>query len=178
MAGDLASASKLELGKHEIINPLGLEVPGAAGHSQAPTAHGAVDNGHAPDAHGVDSHAKDAHVATVSHAAPVEVSHASMVPIKEAVSNPIVLDRITAVNSKMVKVQRRIDEVNERVKGIQTQYKALMQSVKTVEKQMVMAQIAKSVEAEKSKAETSTNRYQYKAPDGMFYDQSVTDSYP
>ncbi len=92
--------------------------------------------------------------------------------------DPAVLSKVTSVNAKMIKAQRRIDEVNSRVKSIQKQYQVLLKSVKMVEKQIVMEQLAKVEKAEKEKVAKDANPYQYTAPDGMFYDQSVQDSYP
>lgn len=92
--------------------------------------------------------------------------------------DPAVLLKVTSVNAKMIKAQRRIDEVNSRVKSIQKQYQVLLKSVKMVEKQIVMEQLAKAKKAEKEKVAKDANPYQYTAPDGMFYDQSVQDSYP
>ncbi len=92
--------------------------------------------------------------------------------------DPAVLLKVTSVNAKMIKAQRRIDEVNSRVKSIQKQYQVLLKSVKMVEKQIVMEQLAKAEKAEKAKVAKDANPYQYTAPDGMFYDQSVQDSYP
>jgi hypothetical protein len=104
------------------------------------------------------------------------VTHSTAaVPAK---ADPAVLSKITSVNSKMIRAQRRIDEVNSRVKSIQKQYQVLLKSVKMVEKQIVMEQLAKAEKAEKEKAAKEANPYQYTAPDGMFYDQSVQDSYP
>ena len=158
LATDLAAVvvTKGMAPKAEILDPLGLG------------AHGVVDNGHATDDHSVNSHAAPKTVAT---------DHA-VVPIKAETANPAVLDKIAAVNAKMIKAQRRIDEVNSRVKSIQTQYQVLLQSVKTVEKQMVIEQLAKVEEDEKEKSAVDANPYKYTAPDGMFYDQSVKDSYP
>ena len=92
--------------------------------------------------------------------------------------DPAVLSKVTSVNAKMIKAQRRIDEVNSRVKSIQKQYQVLLKSVKMVEKQIVMEQLAKAEKAEKAKVAKDADPYQYTAPDGMFYDQSVQDSYP
>jgi chromosome segregation ATPase len=104
------------------------------------------------------------------------VTHSTAaVPAK---ADPAVLSKITSVNSKMIRAQRRIDEVNSRVKSIQKQYQVLLKSVKMVEKQIVMEQLAKAEKAEKEKVAKDANPYQYTAPDGMFYDQSVQDSYP
>ncbi|MGM0541755.1 MAG: hypothetical protein ACQEQR_04900 [Pseudomonadota bacterium] len=93
-------------------------------------------------------------------------------------ADPAVLSKITAVNTKMIRAQRRIDEVNSRVKSIQAQYQVLLKSVKMVEKQIAMEQLARAEKTEKKKVAEDANPYQYTAPDGMFYDQSVQDSYP
>lgn len=95
--------------------------------------------------------------------------------------NPQLMKKVTSVNSKLIKAQRRIDEVNKRIKQLQGQYASMMQSVKLIEKQALIEQ-AERDEKEKAMAEkeaaNSNNRYQYSAPDGGFYDQSVSDSYP
>lgn len=96
-------------------------------------------------------------------------------------ANPVILNKVNSVNQKMIKAQRRIDEVNRRAKDIQSQYKALLHSVKSLEKQMVLQQTAvaeKALKDQESKKTTDSDPYQYSAPDSMFYDQSVTDSYP
>ncbi|MEA1988266.1 MAG: hypothetical protein U9N57_03510 [Pseudomonadota bacterium] len=92
--------------------------------------------------------------------------------------NPELMKKMDSVNSKLIKAQRRIDEVNGRVKKIQNQYQALVHSVKTVEKQVLLEQAAEAEKAALAKKAENKNRYQYSAPDGGFYDQSVSDSYP
>lgn len=99
------------------------------------------------------------------------------------VTDQAVLQKLNVVSSKMASAQKRIDEVNRRVKSIQTQYGQLMRSVKVVEKQMVdqQAKAAKAAAAEeKEKAsENSRSNYQYNStPDAMYYDQANPDSYP
>lgn len=95
-------------------------------------------------------------------------------------SSPELMKKVTSVNSKLIKAQRRIDEVNTRVKKMQAQYQAIMHSVKTVEKQVLIEQAAAAEKAKKEqeKAAKKESYYQYSAPDGGFYDQSVSDSYP
>ncbi|MCF6298365.1 MAG: hypothetical protein L3J01_00640 [Thiomicrorhabdus sp.] len=83
------------------------------------------------------------------------------------------------VNKKMISAQRRIDEVNRRVKDIQSKHKALLLSIKNLEKQLVLQQ--KKVAAKEQEAKVKKqpyNPYQYSAPDATYYDQSVGDSYP
>ena len=82
-----------------------------------------------------------------------------------------------SVNKKMISAQRRIDEVNRRVKDIQSKHKALLLSIKRLEKQLVLQQKKMAVKEMKKKKE-SHNPYQYSAPDATYYDQSVGDSYP
>ncbi len=85
----------------------------------------------------------------------------------------------SSVNKKMIAAQRRIDEVNRRVKDIQSKHKALLLSIKNLEKQLVLQQkkVAEKEQAAKSKKQ-GQNPYQYSAPDAIYYDQSVGDSYP
>lgn len=92
------------------------------------------------------------------------------------------LEKINVVSSKMNSTQKRIDEVNRRVKDVQAKYSKLMHGIKVVEKQLIEQQ-AKAVkqvqESEKSVNELDQNRYQYnRVPDGMHYDQANPDSYP
>ena len=98
---------------------------------------------------------------------------------KSGYADSALMDKVTSVNGKMIKAQRRIDEVNRRVKSIQQQYTALLHSVKTVEKQFVEQQAAIEAEkaAEEEKPKFSAEGYEY-MPNGMSYDESVGDSYP
>lgn len=107
---------------------------------------------------------------------PVAAPVAQSAPV--ANQNKELMDTVSSVNRKMIFAQRRIDEVNTRVKKIQAQYDALIHSVKTVEKQVLIEQAEKAEQLESKKQVADKNRYQYTAPDGVMYDQSVTDSYP
>lgn len=109
--------------------------------------------------------------------APVTAPVANSAPIVTN-QNKELMDSVSSVNRKMISAQRRIDEVNNRVKKIQSQYDALIHSVKTVEKQVLIEQAEKAEQLESKKQAADKNRYQYTAPDGVMYDQSVTDSYP
>ncbi len=155
---DLATAvsTKVATPKTEILDPLGLGRSSVVANDPG-TISKMTNAATTPGA--------DTHVATV---------------ISTQV-DPAVLLKVTAVNAKMIKAQRRIDEVNSRVKSIQKQYQVLLKSVKMVEKQIVLEQLAEVEKVEKAKKEKAVkdaNPYQYTAPDGMFYDQSVKDSYP
>ena len=149
LATDMAKLDSSAVKQEEIIDPLGL-------------------NSHKPD----NGHAKtDSHAATNTKAA----THS--MPAMSA-ENPELMKKMDSVNSKLIKAQRRIDEVNGRVKKIQNQYQALVHSVKTVEKQVLLEQAAEAEKAALAKEAGNKNRYQYSSPDGGFYDQSVSDSYP
>jgi len=155
LATDLAEAKPLESSapKIDVIDPLGLGNKGLETHSKTPSDQKVTKP-------------TESHVSATS-------------TVSEA--NPAILSKVSSVNQKMIKAQRRIDEVNRRVKDIQSQYKALLHSVKSLEKQMVLQQTAaaeKEIKAKESKKSADNDPYQYSAPDSMFYDQSVTDSYP
>ena len=128
------------------------------------------------DAHGkpvADTHKTNTAITPV-------VAHA-VTPQAAPVTDQVVLEKLSVVSSKMVKAQSRIDEVNRRVKDIQSQYGKLMHSVKVVEKQLVDQQ-AKSLKEEKESAQSNQGRtpstYQYNSSNAMHYDQANPDSYP
>lgn len=110
----------------------------------------------------------------------VTVKPAVQVQATQEAMNPAVLEKLSVVSSKMAKAQKRIDEVNRRVKSIQSQYSKLMHSVKVVEKQMVdqQAKVAKDKKSDKPTQAHEQPRYQYNTPDAFYYDQSNPDSYP
>lgn len=120
---------------------------------------------------------KPAHEEAKHNVAP-QASHTTAAPAKSTTSNPDLMKKVSSVNSKLIKAQRRIDEVNTRVKKIQSQYQAMLFSIKTVEKQVLLEQAEKAEKMKKQKESQGANRYQYSSPDAVFYDQSVGDSYP
>ncbi|BCN92952.1 hypothetical protein THMIRHAM_07370 [Thiomicrorhabdus immobilis] len=163
LVADMATntGSSKVVAKQEVIDPLGL--------------------GAHPVAHDAGNVAKDTHGVPVAHPVVPEpvVTHTNVVASPSMVAeNPELMKKVTSVNDKLIKAQRRIDEVNSRVKKIQDQYQALIQSIKTVEKQVLVEQAEKAEQVAKENERQSKSRYQYSAPDGGFYDQSVTDSYP
>ena len=97
-----------------------------------------------------------------------------------AALDPESIKLAASVNKKMISAQRRIDEVNRRVKDIQSKHKSLLLSIKSLEKQMILQQkrAASKERADQEKQKQTHNPYQYSAPDGSYYDQSVGDSYP
>ena len=87
--------------------------------------------------------------------------------------------KLTAsMNKKIISTQRRIDEVNRRVKDIQAKHKTVLLSIKSLEKQMILQQKRMVSKAKESQKKQESNPYQYSAPDGSYYDQSVGDTYP
>jgi len=113
-------------------------------------------------------------------------NHTAVAPVIAHSAAPVatdhaVLDKLSVVSSKMVNAQKRIDEVNRRVKDIQSQYGKLMHSVKVVEKQLVDQQ-AKEAKLEKDNQKPvqgdGRSPYQYNSSDAMLYDQANPDSYP
>ncbi|WP_373018275.1 hypothetical protein [Thiomicrorhabdus sp.] len=110
---------------------------------------------------------------TAENVTPVAAPVAAPTP---AVSGQLT-DKLNSVYYKMTKAQKRIDEVNSRVKKLQGQYSTLLHSVKVVEKQMLDQQV-KAAPKEKEAAKTVDEPvYQYSAPEGA-YEQAHPDTYP
>lgn len=103
-------------------------------------------------------------------------------PVPSVAIDHALLQKMNVVSGKMASTQKRIDEVNRRVKDVQAKYSQLIHSIKVVEKQLVDQQtqaVKKALESEKPVNEHDQNRYQYnRAPNGMDYDQANPDSYP
>lgn len=89
--------------------------------------------------------------------------------------------KLGKVSAQMSNAQRRIHEVNKRVKSLQSQYKKLLSSIKNVEKQMLETQVKnKSVAAKTATGNLSqgeldadhkpSHAYQYTSPGGMLDD--------
>ncbi|QCU90502.1 hypothetical protein [Thiomicrorhabdus sediminis] len=114
-----------------------------------------------------------AKTAEVAKVAPVAVQ-----PNMTMAVDPEVTKKMALMNSKLIRAQRSLNEVNKRIKKMQSQYASIMHSVRIVEKQVLVEQKEKAEEAAKLKSQQQNNNYQYSAPDGGFYDQSVLDSYP
>ncbi|MDG6773388.1 hypothetical protein QCB45_03510 [Thiomicrorhabdus sp. ZW0627] len=86
--------------------------------------------------------------------------------------------KLNSVGYKVTKAQRRIDEVNRRVKKLQGQYATLLHSVKVVEKQILDQQVKAQKEKEVDKKAQEQSGYQYSDPDGAGYGQVQPDTYP
>jgi len=97
-------------------------------------------------------------------------------------------EKIDAVSRSLAVAQRRVVEINNRVKSLQEQYGSIVKTVKTVEKNILEQELktkvddveAKAVVEEKAKQPTSTvpDAYRYQAPDGMFYDAGNRNTFP
>ncbi len=121
------------------------------------------------------------HIVSTAKPTPVEVNTDAKLVQQVALADSESLKLATSVNKKMISAQRRIDEVNRRVKDIQSKHKALLLSIKSLEKQMLLQQkklASKERVATELKQKQTHNPYQYSAPDDSYYDQSVGDSYP
>lgn len=116
--------------------------------------------------------------------APVQVIPVQQQPVMPAQPMPIdpeVAMKIDKVSAQLSSAQRRILEVNKRVKSLQGQYKQLLKGMKKVEKQVVMSKVDEKKDKQKKlpkKAEQKPDMYQYNAPDGMYYDHQNVGSYP
>lgn len=93
-------------------------------------------------------------------------------------ASPVITDKLNSIYSKMNRAQKRIDEVNKRVKQLQGQYSKVLHSIKLVEKQMIDQQVKAPKAEDKAKPAAKAPGYQYSAPYGEMYDQANPDSYP
>lgn len=85
--------------------------------------------------------AKDSHEkaqAAVKPAEPVAT------PAQEAKVAPELAAKLDRVGAQMTSAQRRIYEINQRVKKLQSDYKLLLKSIKSVEKQLVSEKVEKA----------------------------------
>ena len=88
--------------------------------------------------------------------------------------------KIDKVNAQVVVTQRRLAEVNNRVKRLQTQYQTFLKSLKELEKAQLKGQsnITDLLEATKAKVHADKvkqqamekSRYEYSAPNSPFFD--------
>ncbi|MDR9499336.1 MAG: hypothetical protein RI556_09190 [Hydrogenovibrio sp.] len=98
---------------------------------------------------------------------------------------PKLTQSVDRINSQVVVSQRRIAEVNRRVKSLQSEYKQLMQSVKTIEKNQIQEKIkaVKAKESEQAADKKSKQKskglndpnlppesYEYHAPTSPYFD--------
>lgn len=143
----------------------------------------ATNVGH--DAHGtqvvIDPLGLSTHKTDVKHAAPAVVPVAApVVPAQVDVKvNAEITKTMSSMNYKLIKAQKNIDDLMTRLKAVQAEQKKLLESVKTVEKE-VLTEKAEKLRAQKAveqKTHDQQNRYQYQSGD-VFHDQGSHDSYP
>ncbi len=102
--------------------------------------------------------------------------------VSESSLNPELIEKMNKVSSQMSNTQRRVYEVNKRIKSLQSQHKILLRNVKNIEKQMLKNRLAevrtKAIKESEQKnndaAKNSepTGLYQYTSPGGMFQPNS------
>lgn len=102
--------------------------------------------------------------------------------VSESTLNPELIEKVNKVSSQMSNTQRRVYEVNKRIKSLQSQHKILLRNVKNIEKQMLKNRLAEvrtkaikeSQQKNNDEAKNSepTGLYQYTSPGGMFHPNS------
>jgi septal ring factor EnvC (AmiA/AmiB activator) len=97
--------------------------------------------------------------------------------------DPELVKKMDKVSSRMVVTQRRVNEINNRIKSLQSQYKSILRTVKKVEQGMLEEQVKvaeeqkKAEELEKSQLAKQKQRamekaraYEYSAPNNPYFD--------
>ena len=153
-AGGVPTKTHAMPAKGDLIDPLGLHTkaaPKTATETHAPT-HTAVQ-------------------------APVQVAAPSVTEV-EVKLNSELIKKVSSVNYKVIKLQKSITELNTRLKALQSQQANLTDSVKVVEKEILLEKAAK-LKAEREIAEQKAKRqYQPGGYPEVFSDPTVGDSYP
>lgn len=95
--------------------------------------------------------------------------------------NSEITKKVSSVNYKLIKAQKTINELNSRLKSLQSHHQKLLHSVKTVEKE-VLAEKSERLrkqkeQEEKAKKAKERGAYQY-GPNDVFFDQGNVDGYP
>lgn len=150
--------------------------------NQEKTSHDAHAAPQPQGGHGQNEHNAQSVVHGVP--APVQVMPVIKQPVQVAQPvmkvDPEMAMKLDKVSSQISSAQRRIMEVNKRVKSLQGQYKSLLRGMKSVEKQMVEMKVS-SVPAEEPKekkdGKAGEASYQYNS-DGMYYDHGNIGAYP
>lgn len=124
-----------------------------------------------------------------THAAKPDTSHAAA-PVQAPVAaapaqvdvkiNSEISEKVNSVNYKLIKAQKTMNELATRLKALQSQQQQMLQSVKSVEKEMLAAKAEKFKKQQEvaEKAKQQNNAYQYGPNNDVFYDQGKVDSYP
>lgn len=103
--------------------------------------------------------------------------------IQVSAMDPELAKKMDKVSSRMVVTQRRVNEINNRIKSLQSQYKSILRTVKKVEQGMLEEQVKvaedqkKAEELEKSQLAKQKQRamekaraYEYSAPNNPYFD--------
>ena len=112
---------------------------GNISHSVLPVKNGVIDP------LGLNSQAPSTDKAVVN--APVSPA---LITKPVVVADSELINKVSSVNKKLISAQRRINEVNTRVKKIQAQYATLIHSIKTVEKHISSTDRRRAVKEMKS----------------------------
>jgi hypothetical protein len=126
--------------------------------------------------------------------APVPAPAPVAAPVAAAAPAPAEMgrleDKVDAVNRSLAVAQRRVVEINNRVKSLQKQYETIVSSLKVAEKNALQTQVEQLNEQAKpatkpaqqpptaAPSSSNTDRYRYAAPSGGFYEPGNTNSYP
>lgn len=120
--------------------------------------------------------------------APVVAPTATPAPALTVRDSGRLEEKLDAVSNSLAVAQRRVVEINNRVKSLQEQYGSIVQTVKMVEKNILEQELkTKQADAEekialeeKAKKPVSTvpDAYRYQAPDGMLYDAGNRNTFP
>ena len=116
------------------------------------------------------------HAAPAQHATPTHPSEAASKPVVAAL-DPDVKKTLGSINSRLVRTQKKVEQVYNRLVKLQAQYRAMLAAMKKVEKGLKAAQTKKK--AEKKTEVVHQPYYQYQAPAGDYpFDPTHVDSYP
>lgn len=138
-------------------------------HTNAPAIHQeAGGHGHAP---------AQSHTAPAEHTAPAHAAPASP-PAVVATMDPDVKKTLGSINSRLIRTQKKVEQVYSRLVKLQAQYRAMLAAMKKVEKGLKAAKKAEKP-AEKKSPALRQPYYQYQAPAGDYpFDPTHVDSYP
>ena len=182
--GDVVALSggKLPAAASETLNPLGLNAP-VNGHSNG-------NNNVAPTNAVPAASVTPPQNAMTSQNTQVTNQPVTQAPASVNVDMSKLEGKVDEVSRNLALAQRRVVEINNRVKSLQQQYSTVLQSVKQVEKNILEEKLAEQKAAaeqkaeqeakleEEKKAESKPAAYQYRAPGALNYESGNRNSYP
>lgn len=118
---------------------------------------------------------------------PTEVKTPAVSPPAQAVQvtgfDPVLAKKMDTVSSRMLDTQRRVNEINKRVKSLQSEYKSILRTVMKVEKELLAEKVKVDAETKKELAQQEADRqrqeqrareraraYEYSAPTSPYFD--------